>query len=184
MDQAASDKDLINLIKQGHTHALAQIYDRHSARLLAFVYNILKNKHEAEDLLHDLFLEVWNKAKDYDPTRGSVKCWLYVRARSRALDRYSALALLHNRHGFALPFDEQPSKDHCEHNLNTQALEKALSSLSPQQRMALMLSYFYGLTYAEIAQNQNIPIGTVKSRIASAVKNLSAQFHKKQEVLI
>ena len=88
-EPAATDEDDVALVRAmagGDRRALAALYDRHASYLLALGLRILKNRGEAEDLLHDVFLEVWRSAGDYDLNRGRVRTWLVIRMRSRALD--------------------------------------------------------------------------------------------------
>src|SRR5262245_39452125 len=81
------DDSLIVVADGGDASALARLYDRYAPPLLSAGERILKNRRDAEDLLHDVFVEVWQQAGDYDPSRGSVKSWLFLRMRSRAIDR-------------------------------------------------------------------------------------------------
>ena len=85
------DTDLIAKIARGQQASLGALYDRHAGLLLAVLTRILGDNQEAEDVLHEVFLEVWQRAADYDSQRGSVRAWLVMRARSRGLDRARAL---------------------------------------------------------------------------------------------
>src|SRR5512140_792397 len=82
----AQDEGLVVAMAAGDRQALATLYERHSALLLGLALRIVREKREAEDLLHDVFLEAWRSAKDFDPKRGRVRTWLAIRMRSRALD--------------------------------------------------------------------------------------------------
>ena len=90
-----TDQRIIKAIQQGNHDAFAELYDRHNAWLMAVSYRILKNRLDAEDLLHDVFVEIWKKSTSYDSTRGTVCNWLAVKIRSRALDRLRALRTVH-----------------------------------------------------------------------------------------
>src|SRR5712692_6603075 len=86
-DLQPSDPELIERIAGGDRQALAALYDRYASSLLGAGMRTLKQRRDAEDVLHDVFVEVWQQAGDYDPMRGSVKAWLFLRMRSRAIDR-------------------------------------------------------------------------------------------------
>src|SRR5262245_50133881 len=90
--QVADERDtvLVAAVAAGDRGALARLYDRYAVTLLAVGQRILGGRREAEDLVHDVFLEAWRQASGYDPARGTVRAWLLVRLRSRALDRHRA----------------------------------------------------------------------------------------------
>src|SRR6266700_4327783 len=90
--EAASDAALMVALVRGDRQALAALYDRHAGILLALATRLLRDRPQAEELLHDVFLEAWHHARDFDPARGSVRAWLVTRTRSRAFDRRSARA--------------------------------------------------------------------------------------------
>jgi RNA polymerase sigma-70 factor (ECF subfamily) len=175
---APTDDDEVSLVRalaKGDAQALSSLYDRYSPILLAVGQRILGNAKEAEDLLHDVFLEVWRHAGDFDRTRGTVRAWLLMRMRSRALDRRRAqgrskVVLLENGQmpdGEAKDEDPSLAPDRA-------VVRKAVSELPPDQRIVLELGYFEGLTSAEIAERVDIPIGTVKSRVARGLASLRA----------
>ncbi len=161
------DIRLVRAAAKGDSHALAGLYDRYASVLLAVGQRILGNAREAEDLLHDVFLEVWRHAGDYDHARGSVRAWLLMRMRSRALDRKRAqgrsrVILLENGN---IPEAEASSADDPSLAPDRRVVRKA-------QRVVLELGYFEGLTSTEIAARVEIPVGTVKSRVARALSQL------------
>ncbi len=170
------DARLMRALAKGDQAALSALYDRYSPLLLALGQRVLQNRREAEDLLHDVFLEAWRSAKDYDPTRGSVRAWLSMRMRSRALDRVRAqgrskVVLTHDGDGPERAATHEPEASGRDH----EKVRKALASLPEEQRQVLELGYFHGLTSAEIAAEAKIPIGTVKSRVARGLAQLRAQ---------
>ena len=81
-----ADAELVLAMARGKTDALAKLYDLHAPVMLALAQRILGSKNDAEDLVHDVFLEAWRRAADYDPERGTVRAWLILRTRSRAID--------------------------------------------------------------------------------------------------
>jgi len=169
-----SDEALVRAIATGDTYALATLYDRHAPLMLALSRRIVSGKPESEDIVHDVFVEAWRHAADYDESRGSVKAWLLLRTRSRALDfRKSAgvartvptgdgdwLASLADTRA-----DDSEAPDRAR-------VRQLLSGLNGEQREVLWLGYFEGLSSSEIATRVGIPIGTVKSRVAAALTAL------------
>jgi RNA polymerase sigma-70 factor (ECF subfamily) len=168
-DDAELDAELVAAIARGDRGALASLYDRHAGILLGLAMRIVRERREAEDLLHDVFLEVWRSAKDFDPKRGRVRTWLAIRMRSRALDHQKSARVSRNAGdaGLDLLVDdaEHASPDHAR-------VRAALAALGPEQRRVLELAYFEGLSCTEIAARVSIPVGTVKSRIAAGLDRL------------
>src|ERR1041384_2736364 len=168
-DDHEVDAALVAAMAKGDRDALSRLYERHSGLLLGLAMRIVRDRREAEDLLHDVFLEAWRSAKDFDPKRGKVRTWLAIRMRSRALDLQKSARVSRNTGDGGLDqlIDEAEgaSPDH-------RRVRSALAELGQEQRRVLELAYFEGLTCAEIAQRVAIPIGTVKSRLAAGLDRL------------
>jgi RNA polymerase sigma-70 factor, ECF subfamily len=162
------DMELISEMARGQQAALGSLYDRHGGLLLGVLTRLLKNPEEAEDVLHEVFLEVWERAGDYDPSRGSVRAWLVMRARSRGLDRLRALTRLRALSADAASLEDAPTPAPSD----TLSVRRALSNLPPELRTLLELGYFEGLSSTEIAAHEQIAVGTVKSRVARALAEL------------
>jgi RNA polymerase sigma-70 factor (ECF subfamily) len=173
----ASDDDadarLVQAMAAGDRTALVALYERHSSILLGLALRIVRDRREAEDLLHDVFLEAWRAAKDFDPKRGRARTWLAVRMRSRALDLQKSARVSRNAGdgGLDVIVDEsaQSTPDHAR-------VRAALADLGTDQRRVLELAYFEGLSCSEIAERIAIPVGTVKSRIAAGLDRLRGGF--------
>jgi RNA polymerase sigma-70 factor (ECF subfamily) len=170
----------------GSTEALAALYDSHSGPMFALAQRVLGDRRDAEDLVHDVFLEAWRRAAGYDPTRGSVRSWLLVRVRSRALDRRRALEVAQRHAGGALQASAAVAPNHPELELignvtRTRALE-AIAALPESQREIVRLSCLEGLTSREIAARAGLPVGTVKSRLARALAHLRMRLGSAEEV--
>src|SRR3954463_4892126 len=165
----AQDEALVTAMAAGDRAALATLYERHASLLLGLALRIVREKREAEDLLHDVFLEAWRTAKDFDPKRGRVRTWLAIRMRSRALDLQKSARVSRNTGdgGLELLVDdaEGTSPDHGR-------IRTALAELGQEQRRVLELAYFEGLSCTEIAARVAIPVGTVKSRLAAGLARL------------
>jgi len=168
---AESDESLVRAIARGDTGALAALYDRYAPLMLGLARRIVVGQSESEDIVHDVFVEAWRRAADYDENRGSVKAWLLLRTRSRAIDfRKSAgvsrMVATGDVDWLAALADPRA--------LDAEAPDRArlrqlLCTLSDDQREVLFLGYFEGLSSSEIATRLGIPIGTVKSRVAAAL---------------
>jgi RNA polymerase sigma-70 factor (ECF subfamily) len=172
-DQAA-DAELVQAMARGQTDALAKLYDLHAPVMMALAQRILGSKNDAEDLVHDVFLEAWRRAADYDAERGTVRAWLILRTRSRAIDsRKSAkvsrtvtvgdTAWLERLLGGAEDVSGSADRD---------LVRRTLRDLPEDQRVVLLLGYFEGLSSSEIAARLATPIGTVKSRVAKGLSRL------------
>jgi RNA polymerase sigma-70 factor (ECF subfamily) len=139
--------------------------------MLSIGRRILGDGREAEDLLHDVFLEAWKQAGTFDDTRGSVRGWLFLRMRSRALDRRKSV-------GFARRNDAEPedrvvdAAEPPDVAADRETIRRALAQLSDAQRQVLELGYYEGLSSSEIAERLEVPVGTVKSRVAGALARL------------
>jgi RNA polymerase sigma-70 factor (ECF subfamily) len=150
----------------GDRSAVAVLYARHVRSLLVLARGMLKSAEEAEDLIHDVFLEAWRRSADYSEERGTVRAWLFMRARSRALDR------LKSTRPAALVWTEAMPAVTPSPWADQQALRELLSRMPETQRQVLMLGYFEGLSTSEIADRLGIPAGTVKSRTRAALAAL------------
>ncbi|MBK9307819.1 MAG: sigma-70 family RNA polymerase sigma factor [Nitrospira sp.] len=161
---------LIALTAQGDQAALATLYDRTSAQVFGLVVKILTNREAAEEVTLDVYTQVWRQAHTYDRTRGTPGAWLMMLARTRAIDRFRAGAAEHGRiesldaaHVFASD-DETPEQD-VEGQERRRYVRHALAKLAEDQRQAIALAYFYGLSQSEIADKLQLPLGTVKTRM-------------------
>ena len=173
-----SDADLMAAVVAGDQKALATLYDRHAPRLLALSQRLLSNAVDGEDLLHDLFIEVFHRAATYDPSRGSVLSWLVVRLRSRAIDRLRSPAY---RRLVAISGDLPAFFDKAAASIEpsggdplTGALQEALQGLPQETQSILHLVYFKGMSLPEVATSMVLPLGTVKSRLHRALRSLRA----------
>jgi RNA polymerase sigma-70 factor (ECF subfamily) len=162
---------------RGDRAALAVLYQRHAPRLLALGRGILGDLAEAEDLLHDVFLEAWRHSADFSSERGTVATWLALRTRSRAIDRRRAAPRVKRTdidHQELLEVSDplaDPSRI-----VDRGKLRPALLCMSAEERQVIALGYFEGLSSSEIAERVGAPIGTVKSRTRTALEKLRDWF--------
>lgn len=164
-------------IARGDRFALAALYDRHAPVLMALGLRMLEDHSEVEDVLHDVFVEVWKHAGDFDPERASVKTWIVLRMRSRCLDRLRAAPRARwrpmgerddelGKHGLA------GGAHDLDQRVDAGRLRGVMAALNDDQRAVIVLGFFDGLSSSEIATELEIPIGTVKSRVRSAMTKM------------
>ncbi len=170
----ADDAAVVARMAAGQQQALAELYDRYSSLLLGVGVRMLGVRAEAEDVLHDVFVEVWKRAADFDAARGTVRAWLALRMRSRCLDRKKS-----PRVSRSVSFEDTelsrraaPEQDPLL-RLERQRVRQALTTLSPDQRAVVDLAYFAGLSTQEIGDQLGVPQGTVKSRLFAAREKLA-----------
>jgi RNA polymerase sigma-70 factor (ECF subfamily) len=173
VDLRATDAALIQKIVQRDESALAALYDRYAALLSSVLNRILRDTQASEEILQDVFFQLWRNAAQFDPSRGSLPGWLAVIARNRAISR---LRRQHPSEGEELLEATVIVPTNLENAVAQQQMlgrvKSALETLPTEQRAALELAYFEGLTHNEIASRTGDPLGTVKTRIRSAVESL------------
>ncbi|MFO0700286.1 MAG: sigma-70 family RNA polymerase sigma factor [Nitrospira sp.] len=161
---------LITQTAQGDQAALATLYDRSSPQVYGLIFKILGQREAAEEVTLDVYTQVWKQAHTFDETRGTPGGWLMMLARTRAIDRFrSGLAergKLEDLDMASFFSSEDPTPDQeIEVQQRQQQVRQALSLLSAEQREAIALGYFYGLSQSEIADKLGLPLGTVKTRM-------------------
>jgi RNA polymerase sigma-70 factor, ECF subfamily len=176
--QELEDSFLIGQISAGDQQAFARFYDLHSAAVLGLVARVLGARGEAEEVLQEVFLQVWRQSDRYEAARSTPRGWLLMLARSRALDRLRRRDA-RGRHEQEAVTDA--SFPRLVSPLGTRRLEdverrervcSALNLLSPEQRRCIELAFFEGLTHTQIAERLAAPLGTVKSRILLGMNKL------------
>jgi RNA polymerase sigma-70 factor, ECF subfamily len=164
------DSGLVARMAEGDVVALAALYQRHFRSVFALARTMLRDAQEAEDLTHDVFLEAWRRSDDYSEERGTVRAWLSMRTRSRALDRLKSAG-----HSLRAGIESSPRATPTS-LVERYRLRERLSKMSDMQQQVLVLGYFEGLTTSEIAERLGVPVGTVKSRTRLALDVLRKQF--------
>ncbi len=180
------DSDLIQRIARDRdADAYSRLYDRHAPMVFGLARRMLGRQEEAEDLLQEVFLAVWEKAGAHDAARGPVAAWILVMARSRCLDRLRRRSLRQDREQsiyledgdndglLALPEKGTPFLDDLVSNETKFQVDQALKNLPPEQRSVVEAAYFDGLTQQEIADKQSEPLGTVKTRMRLGMMKLA-----------
>jgi len=165
-------------IQSGNTESLTRLYDASAPMLYALAFRIVGNTADAEEVLLDVFEQVWRTAGSFDPARGGAWRWLALLTRSRALDRLRSMASRRLHEHPVWPEQEEisssapPVEEAIVVSQQQHLVRQALSMLPPEQRKALELAYFSGLTHNEIANVLGVPLGTIKTRIRIAMDKL------------
>lgn len=173
----APDVALVRQVLERRPEALAELYERHAPMLLALTRRILGSATEAEEVLQEVFLNVWNNAGRYDAARSSVSTWLVLVTRSRAIDRLRSRKVVERVHEAAHLEDpvEHASPEALESVFireRRQRVKAELDRLPPEQKQVLELAFYGGLSQTEIAAQAGLPLGTVKTRTLLAMKKL------------
>jgi RNA polymerase sigma-70 factor (ECF subfamily) len=167
-------RDLVAAVAARDQLALRALYDRSHRLVFTLTMRILGNHASAEEVTLDVFHDVWRRASSYDGTGGSVLGWIMNQARSRAIDRQR----FETRKKRTPTGVDDPqvaaltTEAAGEDTEQTQALQRALEALTPDERQAIEAAYFSEFTYVEVAQRLNQPLGTIKTRIRSALGKL------------
>jgi len=180
IERARFDAELLRRMTHSDREAFAQLYDRFARPLYATALRILSNASEAEDIVQDVFLALWERAAAFEPGRGSAFAWAVTLTRNRAIDRVrmrkrrsELLAETTAEDAGTQPSDAGPhSADELVFKEQAGAVRAAVAALPPEQQRAVELAFFGGLTQQEIAEKLREPLGTVKARIRRGLLRL------------
>lgn len=166
-------------LSRGDGSALGDLYDRHGRTVFSIAVRMLADRGDAEDLTQDVFTLAWRNARSFDPSRGAVAAWLVVMTRSRALDRLRSRRVRpgplgeHEDAMMATLADAAPQVDMVAATAQEAVrVREALETLPDDQRDALTLAYFEGLSHSEISERTDTPLGTIKTRIRAGLGRL------------
>ena len=177
---AGEDERLMLQVASGDRAAFAALYDRFATPIFSLALKMLVSEAEAQDLLQEVFLSVWNKASTFRAQRGSAFAWVVSQARNRAIDRIRSRRRrgeLIDAHGSELePSGSvvKSSSTNAEISERGRILRAALGQLTEEQRQVLLLAYFEGMTQVEIAARLSEPLGTIKARAHRGMARLRA----------
>ena len=177
--QLGAEIALLKRIGQGDRRSFEEFYDRFSRVLYSVAYRVLNNQEAAEDVLQDVFVQIWEKAPSYDPARGKPMTWAITLTRHKAIDRLRS-AQRRGRLQDAIEreaevfekFDDRNSFEAAAGVETGELVRNALQKLSKDQREAIELAFFSSLTQTEISARLGEPLGTVKARIRRGMMKL------------
>jgi len=176
---AADSNIAVQLIQRAAAQdreAFSQLYDRFSSLVFSLAMRMLRAQSDAEDLLQEVFMQVWRQAGSYSQERGSPEAWIINIARSRAIDKLRAI----RRRDKSFVLTDDPAAAESPDNVESAvgeseaklAMNSALANLTEAQRRVLELAFFSGLSQTEIAERLAEPLGTVKTRMRAAIQRL------------
>lgn len=176
-----TDEQLLSAICKGEEFAIEVLYERYHRYVYALAYRILHDTVASEDIVQDAFLAIWRKAFSYQAQNGSVQSWIQAIVRNKAIDKIRASA--HRDYQWTPlqadneqdPPSEQPDVwEQAWQGEQHRIIHEVMEQIPNEQRMAIELAYFGGLTHAEIAERYHIPLGTVKGRMRLGLQKMKA----------
>lgn len=185
---AQRDRSIFAKIASGDADALRQLYNQTSSRAMAIALRILRRNGDAEEVVQEVYLQIWKEAERFDARRGSALAWVSTIARTRSIDRLRSRGTA-DRTAQAAATDvsggpSQPATplEEASARADRERIQAALKQLPAEQRECIELAYFGGLTQREIAEQTQQPLGTVKSRIRLGVERLGELLENESEV--
>lgn len=170
-----SEEELVASLKKNQRHAFEYLYDNYSGAIFGVISKIIKNQEKAEDLMQDVFLKIWKKIGDYDPGKGKLFTWMMNIARNSSIDLYrKEKNKIHV--DIADQVEDLDKAKSGETKVNTIDLRTIVDKLKPERKVLLDLVYLQGFTQQEAAEELEIPLGTAKSRIRTALQDLKHIF--------
>ena len=172
-DEARADLALLNRVIARDESAIGELYDRHSRLLYGLILRILRDRGEAEEVLQEVFLQVWTRAETYKAELGAPAAWLVRIARNRSIDRKRANSVRSRTvEATPLPPPVETPETRAAMSEQQRAVKRALEALPPEQRQLIEEAYFSGLTQSELAERFGLPLGTVKTRVRTGLMTL------------
>ncbi len=177
---AKDDTKIMRAIAQRQPRALAQLYDRYSGILKALIIRVVHDEAEAEDLLQEIFMQIWRQAKNYSPKKGQALGWIVTLTRRRAIDRLRKRQAYHRAtERLEAHSEQQPDAwlhnridSDIEHEDLRSFLRMRIDALPPFQKEAIELAFFKGMSQREIAVATDTPLGTIKTRLELGLRKL------------
>lgn len=172
-----TDEERVALVAQGDRRAMEQLYEQYERLVYSFALRIICDPHLAEEVVQDVFVRVWKQASRFDPARGRFSSWLINMTRNLTIDRVRSsrsrgMIPLVRPDESEIPLQDAAAPDLADAAVTALHVRDAINLLSAEQREALDLAYWHGLTHAEIARRTRTPLGTVKSRLHHALMKL------------
>lgn len=175
MRRDRTDELLRDRLVAGDDDALAEAYDRWSGLVFSVAFRVTGDHGAAEDVTQDVFVRLWERPETFDPTRGALRTWLCVNARGRAIDWLRRWGTRGRQHATAAAsFGTQADIDEgITSETEAKVVREAVDALPGPQRAAVRLAYYHGRTYREVARELEIPEGTAKYRLRTALASLA-----------
>jgi RNA polymerase sigma-70 factor (ECF subfamily) len=172
---AADDSLLLQRVRQADQAAMAEIFDRYGRVVYSVALRVLKDAGHAEDVMQEIFFQIWRNSDSFVQGRGSLGAWLVVVARNRSIDLLRRRKPTDSVENVVLASPGNLASD-AEHNMMMEKVQKVLKDLPVEQQKSMELAFFEGLSHSEIAERTGDPLGTVKTRIRLALAALRKAF--------
>jgi len=169
-----TEDELVASLKRNEKKAFEYLYDQYSSALYGVIFKVVRNEDQAADIMQEVFVKIWRKINDYDPARGRLFTWMMNIARNSSIDQ-----LRKDKYALDDLDDHTQEVDRLtqhQPNVNTIDLREVMQRLKPERQILLDLVYLQGYTQEEAAAKLDLPLGTVKSRIRSALHDLKNYF--------
>lgn len=175
-----TDEHLMEQIQARNPEALGELHDRYATMIKALVMKVLHNDAESDDMVQEIYVEIWNRAGSYDPSKGKALGWIITLSRRRAIDRLRKReAYCRAEERLAEHTKEAPSEGvlHVEEDIAhaemREHLQRVLATLPPAQKQAIEMAFYRGMSQREIAAHTGIPLGTIKTRLELGLKKVA-----------
>ncbi len=167
-----SEPELVQLLRQRGQHVFSYLYDNYSGALLSIIVNIVNDEELANDVLQEVFVKIWKQIESYDSSKGRLFTWMLNIARNASIDTVRSKGYQNSRQNRELTEDVYSSGGTSELKTDQIGLRKMVHNLKEEYKVLVELSYFQGFTQDEISKMLNIPLGTVKTRLRTALTQL------------
>jgi RNA polymerase sigma-70 factor (ECF subfamily) len=167
-----SEAELVRLLKQRHQSAFSYLYDNYSGPLYTIILGIVREKELASDVLQEVFIKIWKQIESYDDSKGRLFTWMMNIARNASIDLLRSKGYQNNRQNQELTETVDDSSENVHTNTDRIGLHKWVHRLKKDYKTLVELSYFQGFTQEEISKMLKIPLGTVKTRLRTALIQL------------
>lgn len=169
-----TEQELVSLLRNRDNKAFAYLYDNYGPALYSIVLQIVNDAELANDVLQEVFVNIWRRIEQYDPGKGRLFTWMMNIARNASIDTLRSRGYQNSRKNQSIQdnVDTIQARDVLQPGVDTIGLRKMLEKLRAEQRILIELAYFKGYTHEEIAELEKLPLGTVKTRIRSALIQL------------
>lgn len=167
-----SEQELIVLLNEQSSDAFNYLYDNYSGAIYTIINQIVPDKDTANDVMQEVFVNIWRKIKAYDAKKGRLFTWMLNIARNAAIDKVRSKGFRDNQRTQVIPNAESGVVISSNPTVRDVGLQKVLTTLNEEYRKLIDLSYFQGFTHEEIAKMLGIPLGTVKTRLRTAISQL------------
>lgn len=168
-----SENDLVSLLKSKDSRAFSYLYDNYSGSLYTVISQIVKDVELASDVLQEVFVNIWRRIETYDPDKGRLFTWMLNIARNASIDTLRSKSYQNSQKNMSMSDNTDLGiGGSSKINVDIIGFRKVLDRLKKEQRVLIDLAYFKGYTHEEIAEIEDIPLGTVKTRIRNALIQL------------